>query len=167
MLELSIFGILALFMVGGAGAMVWNRQPLFGGFGFLLSMLALAGLFALLQNSFLFLAQIMVSVGAVMVLSLLVILAVNAKKEELPDEPHKLRWMGIAALLTLPFGLLMYRALTTVHDHFLDVKAGYGSLKSMGEVLFTDWVLAFELVSVLLLAAMVAAIVIARKEKRA
>ena len=97
MLESVIFMILALFMIGGAGAMLWNKQPLFGAFGFLIAMLGLAGMFALLQNSFLFLAQIMVSVGAVVVLALLVILAVNAREEDLPDEPNKLRWMIVSA----------------------------------------------------------------------
>lgn len=165
MLENSLFAILALFMVGGSLAMLWNKQTVFGAFGFLVAMLALAGMFALLQNSFLFLAQIMVSVGAVVVLSLMVIVSVNAKEENLPKEPNKLRWIVLAALLSLPFGVLMYRTLVHLDRHFQNVAADYGTLKSMGEQLFSEWVLPFEIVSVLLLAAMIGAIVIARKEK--
>ncbi len=164
MLENSIFAILALFLLGGSLMMLWSRQTIQSAFGFLIAMLAMAGIFALLQNSFLFLAQIMVSVGAVVVLSLMVITTINLKDENLPKESRKLPWMLLSALLVAPFSLLMYKSLVSLHQGFESSKEGYGSLKMMGEELFTGWVLPFEIVSVLLLAAMVAAIVIARKE---
>ncbi len=144
--------------------MLWSRQSVLSAFGFLIAMLAMAGVFALLENSFLFLAQIMVSVGAVVVLSLMVITAINMKEENLPNEPYKLRWILFSVVLVAPFSLLMYRALTHIHQSFEATKEGYGMLKQVGGELFSHWVLPFEIVSVLLLAAMVAAIVIARKE---
>lgn len=165
MLEYTVFAVLALFMIGGSLAMLWNKQTIFGAFGFLVAMLGLAGMFALLDNSFLFLAQILVSVGAVVVLSLMVIVSVNAKDENLPKEPGKLRWILFSAVLTVPFALLMYRSLMHVANRFGSTEAEYGTLKSMGEQLFSEWVLPFEIVSILLLAAMIGAIVIARKEK--
>ncbi|RLA72788.1 MAG: NADH-quinone oxidoreductase subunit J [Epsilonproteobacteria bacterium] len=164
MLENSIFVILALFLTGGSLMMLWSKQSILSAFGFLIAMLAMAGVFALLENSFLFLAQIMVSVGAVVVLSLMVIITVNMKDEDLPDEPKKLRWILFSAILVAPFSFLMYRALTHMHQSFGVSQEGYGTLKSMGGELFSHWVLPFEIASVLLLAAMVAAIVIARKE---
>ena len=144
--------------------MLWSRQTIISAFGFLMAMLAMAGVFALLENSFLFLAQIMVSVGAVVVLSLMVITTINLKEENLPREPHKLRWILLSALMVAPFSLLMYKALVFTHQSFESTEEGYGSLKILGGELFDHWVLPFEIVSVLLLAAMVAAIVIARKE---
>lgn len=144
--------------------MLWNRQPILSAFGFLIAMLAMAGVFALLENNFLFLAQIMVSVGAVVVLSLMVITSINMRDENLPDEPRKLRWILFSAVLVAPFSFLMYRALTHIHQSFETSKEGYGTLKSVGGELFSHWVLPFEIASVLLLVAMVAAIVIARKE---
>ncbi|MEA3419218.1 MAG: NADH-quinone oxidoreductase subunit J [Campylobacterota bacterium] len=164
MLENSLFAILALFLVGGSVGMLWSKQTILSAFGFLIAMLALAGVFALLENSFLFLAQIMVSVGAVVVLSLMVITSLNMQEENLPNEPRKLRWILLSALLITPFSLLMYKSLVYVHRSFESTKEGYGTLKMMGGELFDHWVLPFEIVSVLLLAAMVAAIVIARKE---
>jgi NADH-quinone oxidoreductase subunit J len=163
-LENSIFAILALFLIGGSLMMLWNRQTVLSAFGFLIAMLAMAGLFALLENSFLFLAQIMVSVGAVVVLSLMVITSINMKEENLPNEPRKLLWILFSALLVSPFALLMYRTLVHLGQKFEASKEGYGTLKGLGGELFSHWVLPFEIVSVLLLAAMVAAIVIARKE---
>ena len=164
MLENSIFGILALFLVGGSIAMISFKETIYSAFSFLIAMLALAGMFALLGNSFLFLAQIMVSVGAVVVLSMMVILTMNLKEENIPDEPYKYRWIIFVAILVTPIALLIYRSLTTLHLHFEKTKEGYGSLRAMGETLFDSWVLPFEAISVLLLAAMVGAIAIARKE---
>lgn len=165
MLENSLFVVLALFMLGGAVSMVWFRFTLYGAFGFLCAMLALAGMFALLENGFLFLAQMMVAVGAVVVLSLMVIVSVNARCGNLPEEPHKLRWMLFSAVLTVPFGVLLYRTLVSLHRSFAPVAPEYGTVQAVGASLFHDWVLPFEIVSVLLLAAMLGAIVIARKEQ--
>jgi NADH-quinone oxidoreductase subunit J len=163
-LENSIFAVLALFLLGGALMMLWSRQTVLSAFGFLIAMLAMAGIFAMLGNSFLFLAQIMIAVGAVVVLSLIVITTINMKEENLPDEPLKLRWILFSVVLVAPFSLLMYRSLILLHHGFEKSVEGYGTVKAMGAELFSDWVLPFEIVSVLLLAAMVAAIVIARKE---
>lgn len=164
MLENSIFAILALFLLTGSMGMIIFKQTLFSGVSFLFAMLALAGIFALLDNSFLFLAQIMVSVGAVVVIALLVIISINVNGRNLPREPGKFKWMILSALLVTPFGLLMYKSLTYMHRTFAQTEPGYGSLKMMGATLFSDWVLPFEIVSVLLLAAMLGAIIIARKE---
>ena len=87
MLEVSIFIILALFMLGGSIAMITNKQTVFSAFGFLVTMIGLAGMFALLNAQFLAIAQILVSVGAVVVLSMLTILTVN----EL--ESHEAGWV--------------------------------------------------------------------------
>ncbi len=164
MLEDSIFGILALFLMLGAIMAIWSKESVLSVFGFLIATLAMAGLFALLDNSFLFLAQIMVSAGAIVVLSLMVVTTINMREENLPDEPHKLRWVLFGTVLVAPFSLLMYKSLLTVHKSFTQTKEGYGTLKTVGETLFSKWVLPFEIISVLLLAAMLAAIVIARKE---
>jgi len=163
MLELSLFSILALFMLGGSVAMIINKQPLFSAFGFLVSMLGLAGMFALLDSQFLALAQIMVSVGAIVVVSMLTILTVNAKEKNLPDEPYKYRWIIFSALLVSPLTLLMYKSMTLLHEQFNGIDVV--DTKAMGSLLFSQWVLPFEIVSVLLLSAMVGAIVIARKKR--
>ena len=162
MLEISIFSILAMFMLGGSIAMITNKQTLFSAFGFLVAMIGLAGMFALLDSRFLALAQIMVSVGAVVVLSMLTILTVNAKEQNLPHEPNKYRWIIFSSILVLPFTLLMYKAMSWAYDSFAAMDSV--NSKVVGKLLFSEWVLPFEIVSILLLTAMVGAIVIARKE---
>lgn len=164
MFENSIFAILALFLLFGSLGMLFFKQTIFSGLSFLLAMLALAGVFALLENSFLFLAQIMVSVGAVVIVALLVMVSVNVNEQNLPKEPRKRYWILFSAILVSPFSLLMYDALTRFDRTFVPTDEGYGSLKMMGSTLFSDWVLPFEIVSILLLVAMVGAIIIARKD---
>ena len=163
MLEISIFTILALFMLTGSIAMITNRQTLFSAFGFLVAMIGLAGMFALLDNRFLAIAQILVSVGAVVVLSMLTILTINAKRENMPHEPNKYKWILFSSILVTPFTLLLYKALTTLPDHFSAMETV--NSKVIGKALFTEWVLPFEILSILLLSAMIGAIVIARKSK--
>jgi NADH-quinone oxidoreductase subunit J len=161
-LEISIFFILAAFMLGGSIAMITNKQTLFSAFGFLIAMIGLAGMFALLDSRFLALAQIMVSVGAVIVLSMLTILTINAKEENLPKEPHKYKWIFFTSVLVLPFTFLLYKTLTLLPQNFSTMETI--TSKVVGKLLFSEWVLPFEIVSILLLSAMVGAIVIARKE---
>lgn len=163
MLEITIFSILALFMLGGSIAMLVNKQTLFSAFGFLVAMIGLAGMFALLDSRFLALAQIMVSVGAVVVLSMLTILTINAKEENLPQEPNKYKWIAFASLLVLPITILIYKSTAALYASFATMEVV--SSKVVGKLLFSEWVLPFEIVSILLLCAMVGAIVIARKEK--
>ena len=163
MLEISIFFVLTLFVLGGALAMLMNRETLFSAFGFLITMIALAGMFALLDNSFLALAQIMVSVGAVVVLSMLTIMTLNAKEENLPKEPHKFKWLLGTSFLVAPFTAVLFTTLNATYKRFSEMQNV--TTKSIGEQLFSGWVLPFEVVSILLLTGMLGAIVIGRKQR--
>lgn len=162
-LELSIFSILALFMLGGSIAMITSKQTIFSAFGFLVAMIALAGIFALLDARFLALAQIMVSVGAIVVLSTLTILTINMKEKNFPHEPNKYKWVFFTSILVLPITVLLYKSTTAMYEQFASMEVV--TSKVVGSLLFSEWVLPFEIVSILLLTAMLGAIVIARKDK--
>jgi NADH-quinone oxidoreductase subunit J len=159
-LELAIFSILALFMLGGSLTMISAKQTYISAFGFLVAMLGLAGEFALLDSRFLAVAQIMVSVGAIVILSILTILTINAKEENLPNEPYKFLWIIGTSILVAPFTFLLYNVLKSLPKHFSTLETI--NSKVTGELLFSKWVLPFEIVSILLLTAMLGAIVIAR-----
>lgn len=160
-IEIIIFSILTAFMLGGTLVMITSRQTLFSAFGFLVTMIGLAGMFALLESRFLAIAQIMVSVGAIVVLSILTILTVNAKDENLPKEENKYKWMITSSILVLPFSILLYNTTSSLYASFATIETT--TSKVVGNLLFSKWVLPFEIVSILLLTAMVGAIVIARK----
>lgn len=151
-------------MLGGSIAMVTNKQTVFSAFGFLISMIGLAGMFALLDSRFLAIAQIMVSVGAVVVLSMLTILTVNAKEENLPKEPNKYKFMIFASVLVLPFTTILYFSLSSLGKSFSEMPTS--TSKVVGNLLFTEWVLPFEIVSILLLTAMLGAIIIVKDNKK-
>ena len=163
-LEISIFSILAMFMLAGSIAMITNKQTVFSAFGFLVAMIGLAGMFALLDSRFLAIAQIMVSVGAVVVLSMLTILTINAKDKSVPLERHKYKWMFFAILLVSPITLLIYKSTSAMYENFASLEVV--TSKVVGSLLFSEWVLPFEIVSILLLSAMLGAIVIARKDTK-
>ena len=151
-------------MLGGSIAMITNKQTVFSAFGFLVTMVGLAGMFALLNSQFLAIAQILVSVGAVVVLSMLTILTVNAKEENLPREPNKYKWILFSTVIVLPFTVLLYKTLSTLPSQFSEI--GTINSKVVGKLLFSEWVLPFEILSILLLSAMVGAIVIGRDSKK-
>jgi len=161
-LEVSIFGILAFFIIGGSIAMIINTQTLFSAFGFLVAMIGLAGVFALLDSRFLAIAQLMVSVGGIVVLSMLTILTLNLKSENLPLEPYKYRWILLSSFLVFPIGILIYTSIMRVSQSFTVLTTV--TSKEAGKLLFSEWVLPFEMVSILLLSAMVGAMVIAKKD---
>lgn len=163
--ETIILTLLSIFLIIGALTVVAATRPATNAIGFLAVLLAVAGLFALLNQSFLFLAQILVSVGAVVVLTLIVILTINLKEEQFPKERFKPFWFVMSTIVTAPFGWLLYRTLLSVSNSFPEAKEGFGNIDTMGRVLFTDWVLPFEILSLLLLAAMVGAIIIGKKEQ--
>ena len=163
-LELILFTILSSFMLGGVTTMLLSKQTLYSAFGFLVAMLALAGLFGLLDNRFLAIAQVMVSVGAIVVLSMLTILTINAKEEALPKEPFKYGWILLSMVLVSPITFLLYKMLTTLPSYF--AQGEVVTSKVIGSVLFKAWVLPFELISILLLTAMLGAILIAKKEPK-
>lgn len=165
MLENSIFFILAIFLIAGAIGTISFKQSVFSAFSFLLSMVALGGLFALLHQSFLFLAQILVAVGAVVTLSLLVIVSVNIADRNLPKENSFSFWQVIwSTILILPILTLLFKAIASQNFIFVKVDESFGGLLETGKVLFGDWVLPFEIVSILLLSAMIGGIIISSRK---
>ena len=121
-------------------------------------------MYALLDSRFLAKSQKIVSVGAVLVLSMLTILTVNAKEENLPQEPNKYKWIAFSSILVLPFTLLLYKSTSSLYSSF--ALSEVATSKVVGKLIFSEWVLPFEIVSILLLVGMLAAIVIARKDKK-
>ncbi len=163
MLENSIFGILALFLIGGSLGMILFKQSVFSAISFLLAMIALSGMFALLDQSFLFLAQILVAVGAIVTLALLVIVSVNIKEENLPKNSLGNKHMMLMIVLVLPIVFTVFYAINSSALEFANVSSDFGTLKLTGKILFSEWVLPFETISILLLVALIGGIVISKR----
>jgi NADH-quinone oxidoreductase subunit J len=161
-MERLLFGLFAgLTLAGGVGVVV-SRSPMRAAMALVGSLFALAGLYLLLLSQLLAAIQVLVYAGAVMVLFLFVIMLLNLPPESgLPRRWTAGRVFGAglaaamsAALVRLAIGLRSYSEVKPTSD--------FGSVVSVGRALFNVYTLPFEAVSLLLLTALLAAVVIAK-----
>ena len=160
-----IFVALSFLAIMGGIMMLVYKNPMYSALGLLVSILAVAGLFALLNATFLFMVQIIVYAGAIMTLILFLLMFLNIKEENLPKEPKKYFLIGIGALIMIPFNVVILKAVSNLPNADMNIKEGdFGDIKPIGLQLYNDWILSFELVSILLLVALVGSIVLAKRK---
>ena len=161
-----IFIALSLFAIAGGVMMLVYKNPMYSALGLLVSILSVAGLFALLNATFLFMVQIIVYAGAIMTLILFLLMFLNIKEENLPKEPKKYTFIAIGAVIMIPFNIVILKAVSNLPNANMNIiENTFGDIKPIGAQLYTDWILPFELVSILLLIALVGSIVLARRKK--
>jgi len=168
MVDLLFIG-LSLLAIGGAIAMIAYANPMYSALGVLISMLSVAGIFALMHATLLFLVQIIVYAGAIMTLILFILMFLNIREEDLPKEPNKFKLIALGAVIMVPLNVLVIKAVSKLPSKdMLLTNTDFGDIGPVGLVLFNDWIVAFELVSILLLVALIGTVVLAKKRvKRA
>jgi NADH-quinone oxidoreductase subunit J len=151
----------------GCGALVvanpFSRNPVTSAMFLVLTIVALAGLFVLLHAFFLAAVQVLVYAGAVMVLFLFVIMLLDLKEEE----RRRIRAFGlVAGLLSVAalLGIFLKALLQTRPGRGLPPPVAEGTTAPLGKLLFTEYLLPFEIVSVLLLVAIVGVILLSKKD---
>jgi len=165
-METVLFYLFAALTVGCALMVVANpfsRNPVTSAMFLVLTIVSMAGLFVLLHAFFLGAVQILVYAGAVMVLFLFVIMLLDLKEEE----RRKIKLFGlIGGLVSVGAILAIFlQSLQTARPGAnLSAAGADGSTVALGRLLFTDYLLPFEIVSVLLLVAMVGVILLSKKE---
>jgi NADH-quinone oxidoreductase subunit J len=143
----------------------FSRDPVSSAMFLVLAIVSLTGLFVLLHAFFLAAVQVLVYAGAVMVLFLFVIMLLDLKVEERRRLNHFGLLTGLLSVGTLALvllGALQQRRPVSVPP----VPALEGTTEPLGRMLFTDYLLPFEILSVLLLVAMVGVILLSKKEPR-
>ena len=159
------FGLAAV-AVWTAACMLLSRNAVYSALFLVLNFLSVAIFFLLLQAAFIALMQVTVYAGAIMVLFLFVIMLLGAERiETRPSLP----WQAPVAVATtvLLVGLMALALLQAPASAAAPpVPAGFGSPVAVGGLLFSDYILPFEVTSLLLLVAMVGAIVLTRRQKR-
>lgn len=161
-----IFVALAIFAIAGAIAMILYKNPMYSALGILITMLSVAGMFALLNATFLFLVQIIVYAGAIMTLILFILMFLNINDEDLPNEPKKFKLIGLGAVIMLPLNVLVLSAVSKLPEKDFNITdTDFGDIKPIGIELFDNWLVAFELISILLLIALLGSVVLAKKRK--
>jgi NADH-quinone oxidoreductase subunit J len=157
-----VFGLMALVAIGSALGLIFKRNPIHGALFLVVNLGTVAALYLTLGAEFLAAAQIIVYAGAIMVLFVFAIMVLIPGKEETGPDPRR-PWR----LLALPVaGLLLVQVLAIVIGSRPAVRTGTpapGGVEAIARLLFTDYLFPFELTSVLLLAAMVGVLVLARR----
>ncbi len=162
--QIVSFGILAVMMIGAALGVVLLSNIVYSAFLLAGVFISIAGIYLLLNADFVAAAQVLIYVGAVNVLILFAIMLVN-KREDFA--PFKRSWVrpALTAVVSLGlFALLSGMVLVTPWPFSSSPIAGDSSIIVIGQHFFSDFLLPFELASVLLLMAMVGAIILARRE---
>ena len=163
-----LFALLAAMTLLSALTMISVRRPIDAALSFIVTLVSMAGLFALLGSSFLFVVQIIIYAGAILSLILFIIMFLNIKDVNLPEEPHKFRWMALTAAVVTPFCYILGQlVLKSDFGSAAAAAEGFGSIRAIGLDLYSDWVLPFELISILLLVALIGAVTLASKEEGA
>jgi len=161
-----IFIGLSIMAIAGAIAMIIYKNPMYSALGVLISMLSVAGMFALLNATFLFLVQIIVYAGAIMTLILFILMFLNINDEDLPAEPKKFKLIALGAAVMIPLNVLILSAVSKLPEKDLSItETDFGDIKPIGIELFDNWLVAFELISILLLIALLGSVVLAKKRK--
>ena len=166
-MELLIFYPLAIACVILALGVVFNNSPIGSAVSLVGMMLCLAAVFVLLQAHFLAIIQVLIYAGAIMVLFMFVIMLLNLQGD---DKEWKARERNL--FLSVTTGVLLIGVLYK----FIDITSGtefntpakvpdnFGTTAEVAKTLFTDYVLPFEVASILLLVAMVGAVVLAKSK---
>jgi NADH-quinone oxidoreductase subunit J len=152
---LSFLAVLSALMV------VFSRNPIYSVLYLVITFFCVGGHYLILSAEFLFAVHIIVYAGAIMVLFLYVIMLLNLNKE---NEEHKSNLWKVAAIISA--GLLMLvliAALKGVETYTVNfAHKDIGLVKTLGKLLFNEFLLPFEIVSILLLAAMVGAVMLGK-----
>jgi len=149
--------------LGCALGVILSRNPITSVLFLIATFFAISGHYLLLNAQFLAIVNIIVYAGAIMVLFLFVIMLMNLNADV---EPQKGRLVQLAGVVSGGVLLLvLLAALRTAHYPSLEATPNsIGLIENLGKVLFTQYVLPFEISSVLFLSAMIGAIVIGKKE---
>lgn len=170
--ELVFYASAALAVVS-AIATVTRRNPVVAAVWLVATFFAVAIAYVQLSASFLAVIQVLVYAGAMMVLFVFVIMVLDTDETGAAESrrPSRVGRFGYYLALLLAGGMVAYVLLATLSKQFLtpgariDPQSDFGSADSVGRELFTDYLFAFEAISLLLLAAVIGAVVVARSRR--
>src|ERR1041385_4803516 len=157
-----LFGVLSFIAILSGLLVIFSKNPIYSVLYLIMMFFAIAGHYILLNAQFLAVVHVIVYAGAIMVLFLFVIMMLNLNKE---TETHKPAWIQISAVVA--GGILMVTLVGALKGAGKMVggpeDTNIGLVNNLGKVLFTDFLVPFEISSVLFLAAMVGAVMLGKK----
>ena len=166
-LNLILFIILALVAVASALGMLFSRNAVYAALFLIVNFVTIAVFYLMLNAPFISISQVTVYAGAIMVLFLFVIMLLGAEQTGRTEQ----RWwfqpvaLFLGVVLLIESGFIMFTQRTSFSLPG-EVAASFGGPQTVGETLFTQYLLPFEVTSILLLTAMIGAIVLTHSDKK-
>ncbi len=167
--EKIVFYLLAAILVFAATRVITVRNSVIAALHLVLAFFTCAGLWMLLEAEFLAFTLVLVYVGAVMVLFLFVVMMLDINSE--PVKEGFIRYLPVGVAVA---GLMILEMYLVVRSKYFDAEnmptpvphtADYSNTRELGSVLYTDYVYAFEIASVILVVAIIAAIVLTLRKR--
>jgi NADH-quinone oxidoreductase subunit J len=163
--EILFIALAALSILGAMGLILF-RHPMKGAMSLVVTMIALAGLYALLSAKLIFVLQLIVYAGAIMSLMIFIIMFLNIQDNDLPIEEGRFLYLAGGIAVLIPIASFLIKVVKSVPETQATIVGnGFGGVKEVGLILFQDWLLPFEIVSLLLLVALIGAVVLAGKRR--
>lgn len=165
---MTLFLVFGAIAIGAALAMVVQRNAVHAALLLVLNLLSVAVLFLTLGAEFLFVSQIIVYAGAIVILFLFVIMLLGVDRNEVLNEPRRFQTRQLAiggvVAVALVIGLARVVSAGRLADPLPDAAEGFGSAESIGEVLFRTHLLPFEITGLLLLVATIGILMLAKRK---
>lgn len=166
-LETVVFYVFAALALTGALLVISFKNPVSSALSLVLTLFSTAVLFVLLLAHFVAVIQILVYAGAIMILFLFTVMFLNLKPEALNFEsknlPFKISVLLVVLLFVGYFASLGFKKGLSLSNISTSDMDGFGTVEGVGTTLFTDYLLPFELTSVLILVAIIGVVAIAKK----
>jgi NADH-quinone oxidoreductase subunit J len=160
--QILVFFFLSAILIVASLRVITARNPVHAALFLILSFFTCGGIWSLLQAEFLAIAIILVYVGAVMVLFLFVVMMLDINLDRIRQGFWNYLPLGaiLGILMVLEMGLVLGSKYFQVPAADVALPAGISNTKSIGALMFSDYVYPFELASIVLLVGMIAAIVL-------
>ncbi len=162
-----IFLFLSVVAIGSALAVIFSKSPVYSVLFLIVTFFTVAGHFVLLNAQFLAIVNIIVYAGAIMVLFLFVIMLLNLNKDSEPQKPFYIKVAACIAgglLLVTLVGAIRGSAEQNSGALVAKVGSNIGTVEELGKVLFSNFLIPFEISSVLFLSAMIGAVMLGKKD---
>jgi NADH-quinone oxidoreductase subunit J len=162
-MEAALFYSFSIIAVAGALGVLLNvRNSINAALSLVVTMLALAVLFIMLNAEFIGVLQVMVYAGAIVVLFLFVVMLLNLRGGSMGAESQPVL-KAVGALIVTAVSVKLALLLQLAPRPWPEISEEYGSVAQMGQVLYTDYLLAVQAAGVLLLAGIVGAVIMAKR----
>lgn len=156
------FFILALISIVSAIGVVFSKNPVYSVLALIVCFFSITGHYVLLNAHFLAVVNLIVYAGAIMVLFLFVIMLLNLNKE---SEPHKPFLAKLTAVISGSVLMVILAAALRTYEAGVpaELPETYGGAKDIGKIIFSEFLLPFEVSSILFITAMVGAVILGKK----